>query len=308
VVGAAVTGRVVVVGDIATDVVARLSGPLQGGSDTGAAVTMYGGGSAGNVAAWLAFVGVPVTVVGRVGADAAGRTRVDELALAGVDVQAAVDRDRPTGCVVVLVDPDGERTMVPDRGASAALSPADVPAALFDGPPAHLHLSGYPVLHAQSREGALAALDRARVAGWTISVDASSTAPLRTAGASRFVEWTQEAGLCFANADEASVLAGPGAPAEHARHLAASAYGEAVVKLGAAGALWSDGAAVVEIPARPVRATDTTGAGDAFAAGFLSIWTRGGPPAAALDAGAGLAAIAVTQDGARPHAAGRRAG
>jgi ribokinase len=295
-----VSGPIVVVGDIATDVVARLAGPLHTGSDSSAVVSTCGGGSAANVAAWLARAGQPVTFVGRVGADLAGRAQIEELTRAGVDVRAVVDPDRPTGCVVVLVGPDGERTMLPDRGANAALSPEDLPAGLCAGPSGHLHLSGYPLLHEQSRAAGLVALNWAREAGWTISVDASSAAPLRAVGAGRFLAWTQGVGLCLANADEAGVLAGPGGPAELARALAPSPYGEMVVKLGAEGALWSNGDAVVATPGRPVEALDTTGAGDAFAAGFLAIWTRGGTPESALNAGTELAAVAVRQAGARP--------
>ena len=308
VVGRIVVGRIVVVGDIAVDVVARLSGPLHVGSDSAAVIAMYGGGSAANVAAWLAAPlaarlaaggTVEVALVGRIGADPAGRAQVAELSAAGVDVRARIDSERSTGCVVVLVDAGGERTMLPDRGANAALSPADLPADLF-APGVHLHLSGYPLLHESSRSAALAALRLAAAAAMTVSVDPSSAAPLAAAGSACFLEWTRGAGLCIANIEEARVLAGPGSPSDVALRLASAAYREVVIKLGAAGAIWSDGESVVRVPAVAAEVVDTTGAGDAFAAGFLAAWTAGAEPGDALAAGARLAAAAVAAPGARP--------
>jgi sugar/nucleoside kinase (ribokinase family) len=298
--------RIVVVGDIATDVVARHSGPLHIGSDSAAVIASYGGGSAANVAAWLAVGAInggqthqPV-YVGRIGDDSAGRTQVAELEQAGVDVRVTVDPDRSTGCVVVLVDPVGQRTMLPDRGANAALSPADLPAEVFRAGD-HLHLSGYPLLHESSRAAAVIAIARAKAAGMTVSVDPSSAVPLAAVGAEQFLAWTGSADLCIANLDEAAVLAEPGSPDELARALASAAYREVVVKLGAAGAIWSDGKAVIRVPSSTAEVVDTTGAGDAFAAGFLLAWTAGAGPKESLSAGARLAARAVATAGGRPQ-------
>ncbi|MEO6713723.1 MAG: sugar kinase [Mycobacteriales bacterium] len=301
---ARVADRIVVVGDIAVDIVARFTGALNVGSDSPATVSMSGGGSAANVATWLASLraapgSAGVVYVGRVGNDSAGRTQVDALSAAGVDVRAAIDLARPTGAVVVLVGDDGERTMFPDRGANAALSAADLPDDVFRRG-SHLHVSGYSLLEESSRAAALAALERARAAGMTISVDPSSAAPLRALGAATFLEWTRGADLCIANLAEASELAGDDAPGELARRLASSTYREVVIKLGAEGAVWSDGDTFVSAPAVTSRVVDTTGAGDAFAAGFLSSWVTGAPAHEALAAGAGLAAIACATVGGRP--------
>ena len=114
--------RVVVLGDVMVDVVARLSGPVAVGSDSAASVSFGGGGSAANVAAWLAFAGCPPILVGRVGDDARGASAAAELRAAGVDARLAVDGEHPTGTCVVLVGPGGERSMLPDPGANAALA------------------------------------------------------------------------------------------------------------------------------------------------------------------------------------------
>ena len=281
---------VVVVGDLMVDVVARMSGPLAHGSDTPAAVSSRPGGAGANVAAWLAVCGVPVALVARAGDDDAGRGAVERLRGHGVDVAAvAFDPGVATGMCVVLVAPDGERSMLPDAGANAALSPDDVPAFAPEG---HLHLAGYTLLRdGAPRAAALEALRRARASGMTISLDPSSAAPLERFGAARFLELAGTVDLLLPNRDEAVVLSGSTDPVALTRHAR-----EVVVTLGADGARWSDGAATVAAPAAAAGPVgDTTGAGDAFTAGFLAAWLDGAAPDAALAAGNGLAAGALAR-------------
>ena len=110
--------RVVVVGDLMTDTVAHAALPLAKGSDTPATVTMHGGGSGANIAAWLAVDGAEVAFVGRRGADIAGRNRDMELMGYGVDARLVMDPERPTGTCVVMVTHRGDHTMLSDPGAS----------------------------------------------------------------------------------------------------------------------------------------------------------------------------------------------
>jgi sugar/nucleoside kinase (ribokinase family) len=255
----------VVLGDLMVDVVTRTSGPLARGSDTPSDISLQGGGSAANVAAWAAWLGTPVTLVCRVGDDERGRAAIAELR--GVDVRATVDPERPTGTCVVLVEPGGERTMLPDPGANDGPLP-EIP--LGD----HLHVVGYALLRDGPRAGALAAIERAGAAGMTVSVDPSSWALMRP-GAIPAVD------LQLPNEEEAQRL-----PSD----------AEMVVKLGAGGARWGD----VHVPAEPVEVIDTTGAGDAFAAGFLTARLGGAGPREALAEGCRVAARAVAQVGARP--------
>ncbi|MEU2662664.1 PfkB family carbohydrate kinase [Micromonospora sp. NPDC049060] len=293
-------GRVLVVGDLITDVVAVLAGPVATGSDTPAAIRFSGGGQAANTAAWLAAQGVPVTLVGAVGDDDAGRDRVAELERAGVDCATRVCPDRATGTVIVLATA-GERSMITERGANLRLTPGDVDAALTATPDArHLHLSGYTLLDAESRPAGLRALAAARERGLTTSVDAASAAPLRRVGAAAFLSWVRGVDLLLVNADEATVLAGGLDPAAQGRALSASAR-RIVVKQGEAGAVWVDrDASVAVAPARRVSVVDVTGAGDAFAAGLLAAWLDGAQPAVALGRAGDLGALAVSQIGARP--------
>ena len=290
---------VVVVGDVMVDVLAAMSGPLARGSDTPSAVTTAGGGSAANVAVWLAAQGVPTSYVGRVGDDALGRESVAGLIDRGVTAWVSTEPDLTTGTCIVLVEPGGERSMLPDAGANASLTAADLPQRAFR-PGGHLHLSGYTLLNPGSRDAGLAALSMAAAADMTVSVDPSSAAPLAELGAARFLSMTRGADLLLANRDEAAVLAGTSDP-----HLAAQqlgdTYREVVVKLGADGAMWQQGFIGASAPAeRGVDVVDTTGAGDAFAAGFLASWLLHPEPETALAAGCRLAARAVSKVGARP--------
>jgi ribokinase len=285
---------VVVVGDLMVDVVARMAAPIATGSDTPARVRTRPGGAGANVAAWLAVAGAPVTLVARAGDDEHGRGALERLRRHGVDARVGIDPALPTGTCVVLVAPDGERSMLPDAGANAALSPDDLPDDAFV-PNAHLHLVGYALLRdGAPRTAASTALRRARDAGMTVSLDPSSAAPVAAFGAARFLDLAGPLDLLLPNRDEALVLAAPEQdPVAAARALTSHAR-EVVVTLGAGGAGWTDGTAVVASPAAvsgPVA--DTTGAGDAFTAGFLAAWLRGADPAAALAAGGALAARAI---------------
>jgi sugar/nucleoside kinase (ribokinase family) len=293
--------RVVVVGDLMTDAVARARYALARASDTPAIVTMHGGGSGANIASWLAVEGAEVAFIGRRGADITGRNRDMELMGYGVDARLVMDPERPTGTCVVLVTHKGERTMLSDPGANAALSPEDLPRDLFGG--GHLHLSGYTLINEGSRDAGLAALDMARRSGMTISIDCASSAPLERTGAEPFLEWTNGVKLLFANIDQAKVLTGRDDPEAAAKVLTAW-FPQVVIKMNVEGALWfgNGRSEPVRVSSDPVdRIVDGTGAGDAFSAGFLPPWLEGKPPAEALTSGCRLAAKAIMHLGARPR-------
>jgi ribokinase len=278
-----VSRRVVVLGEVMLDVVAFHEGPLAIASDTPARIRLRPGGAGANTAAWLARAGVDVTLIARVGADDAANLALSSLD--GVDLSVEADPVLPTGTCVVLVSPGGERTMLPDPGANTALSAEHLPSEVFADQNI-LHVSGYSLMRPGSRGAALTAMDQARDAGMLISVDPASAALLIDDPA--FLHRARPVDLLLPNADELAALGGdvPGVK-------------EFAVKLGRDGAYWSDG--LRKVAAKAVRVDevmDTTGAGDAFAAGFLSVWP--GDREAALAAGASLAAQAVAQEGGRP--------
>lgn len=306
--------RAVVVGDVINDVLVKPRAAVTPGSDTPATILARPGGSAANQAAWMAHLGADVVFAGRAGARDADYHR-QELARAGVRAHLAADPEAGTGSIVVMVAPDGERTMLTDRGANLRLRRCDVPARLLDGAAA-LHLTGYTFCEPALLEVALWLLDQARSRGVAVTIDPGSAAFLARMGPAAFLRWTEGAAVCLPNSDEAAVLTGETDPVSMAARLTRH-YRIVVVKLGQAGCVLAvPGETPVPIAAQPARAIDTTGAGDAFCGAFLSRWLAGPAPASGPAAGpaawptAGLvgtaqfavrvAARVVTRFGARP--------
>jgi sugar/nucleoside kinase (ribokinase family) len=292
--------RVVVVGDVINDVLVKPSGPVMRGSDTISVIRASPGGSAASQAAWMARLGLSVTFAARCGArDASFHRRA--LARYGVRPVIAADDEADTGSIVIMVSPDGERTMFTDRGANLRLRRADIPAGLLDGAAA-LHLTGYTFFTPPLREVALWLLASARSRGVAVTVDPGSAAFIGELAPGEFVSWTEGAALCFPNLDEAIALTGGGDPAAMAAELA-KYYGAVALKLGGGGCVLAPaGSDPLLVPAvRPAEVADTTGAGDAFCAAFLSKWlSPGGDLAGAAEFAVQVAAEAVTTLGGRP--------
>ena len=278
--------------------------PLSGvtpDSDTPATIRACPGGSAANQAAWMAHLGAEVTFAGRVGArDAAYHRR--ELTRAGVRAHLAPDTQAGTGSIVIMVAPDGARTMFTDRGANLRLRRSDVPPGLLDGA-AVLHLTGYTFAEPPLLEVALALLDEARSREIAVTIDPGSAAFLAQMEPAAFLRWTEGAAVCFPNRDEAAVLTGEPDPVTMAARLTRY-YGVVVLKLGGEGCVLAvPGEAPVRVAAHPADATDTTGAGDAFCGAFMSRWLASAPAAdltGAAEFAVRIAATVVTRFGARP--------
>ena len=293
-----------VIGDLVEDIVVWAGEPVRAATDTAAQVFRARGGSGANVAA-LAAARVPTRFIGRVGADAAGEALVAELAIGGVDVR--VQRKGRTGTVVLLVDADGERTMFPDRGASALLDGVD-PAWLAGV--AWLHAPAYGFEREPMRGEVLRLAAQARAAGARVSLDASSTGLLAGLGVELALALLREVApdVLFANESEAEFLglAGGGDVAASVARTVVVKHGPLPTDVIEAGEL----AARVDVP--PVTGIrDLTGAGDAFAAGFLAATLQGADIATACLEGHALAASVLTNPGAHaapvPPAAPRQA-
>ncbi|MBO4255982.1 carbohydrate kinase family protein [Streptomyces griseorubiginosus] len=295
------TGALLVVGDVITDVVARHRGPLAAGTDTASVIRTLPGGAGANVACWAAHRGCPeVRLLGRVGADAAD-WHERALAACGVRPLLVVDPEAPTGTVVCLVDTgaSGERTFLTDSGASLRLEPGDWSDGMLDGV-GRLHLSGYLLFSEPSRALVRVALESARTRGVPVSLDPASAGFLRDLGVDRFLELVDGVDLLLPSRDEACLLTGLPDPADAAAKLSRH-IPLVVAKQGADGALVARaGTVTAEVPAVPVRATDTTGAGDAFTGAFLAALISGATPETAAQEGCRAGALAVERVGARP--------
>ena len=289
--------RALVIGDVMTDVIVRPEGLLARGSDRRASITLQPGGSGANQAVWLARYGAGVDFVARVGA-ADVETETARFRTIGVTPHLVGDPNRETGRLIALIDPDGERSFLTDRGANEALEARDIPDALIASA-SHISLSGYSFFAPSPRA---AVLDVMRRAGdKPISVDPASAEFLREVGADNFLAWTRGAAILFPNEEEAAVLAGSADPDAQCERLAAL-YPLVVIKRGAAGAEAAQGARRWRIKAAKTEPVDTTGAGDAFVAVFLAARLNGAEIQAALESAATAGAAASTIVGGQPRA------
>lgn len=289
---------VVVVGDVMNDVVVRPLGPIADGTDTPSAIEATPGGSGSNQAAWLAALGTPVRFVGRGGAPDAER-HTESLARLGVDVRLAADPKVGTGTVVALVSADGERTMFTDRAANLGLRREDVPEGVLDGA-GLLHVSAYQLFEPGSRSAVTGLWAEALRAGIATSVDPASLDGLRRVGREAFLRWTAGASIAFPNLDEGRFLSDRDDPQEIAAVLVES-YPLVALKLGRAGVLLATAEGDrVGLPAAGGPVVDSTGAGDAFCAGFLSRWVRGAALPECAATALETAARALGRVGARP--------
>lgn len=290
--------RIVVVGDVMTDVIVIPEGPIVRGSDRRAAITTRPGGSGANQAVWFGAMGANATFVARVGAadtpqlDAYFRRhRVTPILVA--------DAARPSGMLVTIVDPDGERSFLTDRGANLALGHADLPATLLDGTRLVV-LSGYSLFAEGPREAVLQLAAEAMRRGIAVTVDAASVGFLDEVGPGRFIAWTAGFSTLFANEDEARTLTGTSDLEAQMRALGAI-YARVVIKLGPRGAaIGGRHGVAISMGAPMVDVVDTTGAGDAFAAAFLAAEIRGEGVEACLTAGVRAGSTAVTRVGGQP--------
>ena len=120
---------VLVIGDVMTDIVAKPDGPIAVGADRRALIRTLPGGAGANQACWLAAEKVEVRFAARVGREDHARQTAD-FAAYGVDARLGADAVQPTGALVTLVSPDGERSFLTDRAANLHLQAADLPHAL----------------------------------------------------------------------------------------------------------------------------------------------------------------------------------
>lgn len=274
------TPRVLVLGDLVLDVVLRASAPIESGTDVPGRVEIRQGGSAANVARWLARLSVKAQLVCAIGRDGAGRSLVAQLRRDDVTVRAIRVAGHRTGRIGVLVAPSGERSFVADRRAATRMEPEDLKADWFDGIDL-IHLPAYSLLVEPLGSAGVRAVELARARGGRdvrVSVDLASVGPLLAHGRrdARELVSRLQPDVVFATEPEAEALLG-----RHAPEGLLDVARVAVIKRGSRGArvfARDDHGGAGEPPLQfdvatsAVPAEDTTGAGDAFDAGFIAGW------------------------------------
>ena len=269
--------KALVLGDLALDVVLAPGRQLELGTDVPGGVRLHQGGSAASTARWLARVGVRSTLICAVGRDGPGRALIGALRGDGVVVRAARPAGARTARIGMLVDPSGERSFVADRGAADLLAPGDLRPGWFRGADI-LHLPAYSLLGASLGAAAALAVTLARAAGAGVSVDLASAAPLLARGRddaqARIAAVAPD--VLLSNVVEAAAFLGDAGIEGLLRFTPV-----AIVKRGGSGVTVlarrvGRDPCRLDVSTRAIPAADSTGAGDAFDAGFLAAWLAGG--------------------------------
>ena len=281
------------------DVVAQIpTSPheLHLGNDTRTIISTHGGGAAGNTASWLAVLGNEVTMVGRIGNDTAGSAITAEFDALGISYGNIVKEGLHTGVVVCLVDPSGERTMLADNGANAGLDVSDLPA--LDGVAA-IYLSGYAPLAPLSREGVLEMVRTINSRGIPIIFDPATVGGMQGVPVAEILSWCALMDTVIMNEEEAIYLSGL-SDLESALNFFVELTPRAIIKRGSAGAIGLErGGQIISVAAKTSAVVDTTGAGDAFAAGFIDAFTGRRDFSHAIERASAVAGHCVAIVGAR---------
>ena len=281
------TGAIVAVGDLVWDVLAQPDTILLPGGDTTGRIALAPGGSAANVAAWVARLGAPAAFVGAVGTDAFGDLIVADLAREGVQGYITRTPDHDTGVIVVMIDKAGQRSMITNQGADFHLYPEHIPVAALQQA-AHVHITAWSVFSDPPRAAAL---------------HPASYQMIREMGRDTFDAIIAQLpiDIILPNRDEGMILTGEREPLLIARALR-KRFKDAVVVL----KLDKDGC-VISAPGyehhhttHEVPVIDATGAGDSFNAGFLTSYLRDGDLAQAAQLANNLGSWVVSHFGARP--------
>jgi sugar/nucleoside kinase (ribokinase family) len=265
-------------------------------------VEMASGGSCANTIVGMGLMGAPVSYAGCVGVDSLGQAYERSLMDACGQHALQSTGDHATGKCLSLISSDAERTMLTDLGASVTMPGLET----FDEDirdAGILHVTGYLLLGEPMASRCMEAIAIANQNEIHISIDLADPFVVHACRDSLLHILSEFATVVFLNADEAKALLGCG-PRQAAERLAED-VDHVIVKDGVRGSFIRHGGSEYRLGIHPTKAIDTTGAGDAYAAGYLYGLSQGWGPAKSGDLGARIASLTVGQVGAvcRDHEA-----
>lgn len=263
-----------VFGDLNMDVIGRVDAwPVPGGEGLSPQLELHCGGVGANCALAMAAWGIKVRLLGCVGQDRFGDLLLDTLRKTSVDVGGVQRCSRSlTGLLYISVTPDGQRTFFGSRGANQFMDPRQVPdSSLLSCTAAHL--VGYSFLNPGPEKMARQILRQFHSHGKWVSFDVGMEPCKRIPR--KISRLLPQVDLLFVSGEEAAILTGQSNARKSFLQFQRAGAKEVVMKLGRRGCLISDRGILREIPPFPVRAVDSTGAGDAFTAAFLQARLRG---------------------------------
>ncbi len=293
---------ILAVGDLVWDVVVKPDTKLLPGGDTTGQVLLSPGGSAANTAAWISRVGGDAGFVGSLGADFFGDAIARDLEGEGVKTWLTRTKERDTGVVLVLVDEQGQRSMVTNQGADFVLRPEDLP---LDALAAarHVHLTAWSLFTDPPRSAALEAARIAQKHGASVSLDPASFQMIHEFGREAFIDLFKDIhiDILFPNREEGQALTDqeePEAIANELRRLFPDAL--VVLKLDNEGCYVKSQQLSQHCATAQIQAVDTTGAGDSFNAAFLTCYLASKDAIYAAEKANSIAGWVVARTGARP--------
>jgi ribokinase len=284
-------------GDTAVDLIASVpEHPRFGGDSQITVLERHAGGSAANFAVAMARLGISSGLISKVGSDEAGRFLRGGLKREGVDVTHLKREDGATGTIFVIVDRSGQRTMLSFRGVNVRLLPEEIPREYIAGSRL-LHVSGYSLVRAPQCDAALTAMKYAKEANVRISFDPSPL--VRLAGRKMLTETLGLVDLLLPNEAEAKYLSRKKNIRNAGRTILEKGASIVAMKLGQKGCLVMDKNDEFHVPAFNVETIDTTGAGDAYNAGFLAGHLKGWDLKRSAEFANAAAALKTMKGGAR---------
>ncbi len=264
--------RIVVLGDLNLDIHARLPRTLAPGDEARDVITVRPGGSAGTFARTAAQLGSSVVFIGAVGEDLVGDLLEDSLIQANVTPR--LRRTSLASGAVLAIQQEDDRSMVCSRGANDGLTADWVSETLRKGSD-HLHVSGYALLSDIQRDAALRAFEIAVDFSMTLSIDPPPASLIRTFGVDRFLDLLPNELWLFPNLSEGQLLSGE-VDAYKAVDVLSNRFPVGALTLGADGAIAWNGASRHVQSAEALAPVDTTGAGDVYAANFVTRFLQSG--------------------------------
>lgn len=291
-----------VIGDLVWDVLVKPDTQLQLGGDTTGQILMTPGGSAANVATWLARLGSDVVFVGSVGHDVSGDLLIADLRRESVVPHVVQLNNYPTSTIVVMIEPTGQRSMITNQGADFYLLPEHLPTTVLDSV-RHMHVTAWSLFSNPPQDAIVQAVRRSKSAGATVSFDPASYQMIEAMGRDAFVALMESMSidLLFPNRDEAAILTGESDPTAMAT-VFRTRWPEmrVILKLDQDGCMVITPSQQQHVHTTAVLALDSTGAGDSFNAAFLHRYLHDGDAIAAAHLANQVGSWVVQRFGARP--------
>ncbi|MGM0445783.1 MAG: carbohydrate kinase family protein [Bacillota bacterium] len=291
---------ILVIGDINLDIIVNLREEINFDTDSDSEINFKGGGSAANFSFWLDYLNTPVRFISKTGDDFISKFLKKEIKDTDIEY-INLKSQKESGRIVVLLDKQGARTMITDRKANLDFKENDIKDKFFNGI-SHLHIGAYSFFGGKNMiNTALKTINEAKKRKISISFDPSSYSMIKEYGVKKILKQTKNIDFCFPNLEEAKVLTNRSKPENMVKELLYN-YKNVVLKYGKKGCFIGNSNDIEFIEQnKKIENGDTTGAGDAFTAAFVSSYLKNNTLKKAAVYANQVSAECVKKTGGRPY-------